>query len=578
MANLSQSKREEMLEFLNKIKAEHQDDETLMAINEIENALTEKKYGLVWEEHTERVDEEMVNNIPIFTEIEDRKIKNSESNDYNFLIEGDNLHSLKLLEKTHKGKIDVIYIDPPYNTGNKDFKYNDNYVDKDDGFRHSKWLSFMSERLKIAKKLLNEKGIILISIDEKEQAQLKLLCDEIFEEANMLSTHHLQVRYTNKSLNEDNDWQPVMEYVYIYAKNKLLFKANKPFEKYDLSKFCYEITELTKGETVEIAGKKVTIFKDKEWKIEKKDEGKVGYLKETWASGSLINQSGTASEFLSKYLIQRKEIDGLKVLYKIHNMGEEGDGLGYRYVSGPRKETAIRGKFYSGVPLERIEELKSGKSIKTRPIVNLYDYSGEFGNIRHEGKVAFNSGKKPIKLIKELINYYIDKNITILDFFAGSGTTGHAVMQLNKEDGGNRKYILCTNNENNICEEITYQRLQNIQNELPHNLKYFKTGFIPKFSENEESSIKYKMLNHIKELIELEYMCEIDGINNILVRDEEEFDEIVNENMKENIRLFVSSDIFASKEQQLILEQKNIEKIEIPEYYYRSELREVGEL
>lgn len=578
MANLSQLKRKKMLKFLDKIRAEHQDDETLMAINEIENALTEKKYGLVWEEHTERVDEEMVHNIPIFIENEDRKIKNSESNDYNFLIEGDNLHSLKLLEKTHKGKIDVIYIDPPYNTGNKDFKYNDNYVDKDDGFRHSKWLSFMSERLKIAKNLLNEKGIILISIDEKEQAQLKLLCDEIFEEVNMLSTHHLQVRYTNKSLNEDNDWQPVMEYVYIYAKNKLLFKANKPFEKYDLSKFCYEITELTKGETIEIAGKKVTIFKDKEWKIEKKDEGKVGYLKETWASGSLINQSGTASEFLSKYLIQRKEIDGLKALYKIHNMGEEGDGLGYRYVSGPRKETAIRGKFYSGVPLERIEELKSGKSIKTRPIINLYDYSGEFGNIRHEGKVAFNSGKKPIKLIKELINYYIDKNITILDFFAGSGTTGHAVIQLNKEDGGNRKYILCTNNENNICEEITYQRLQNIQNELPHNLKYFKTRFIPKFSEDEESSIKYQMLNHVKELIELEYMCEIDEINNILVRNEEEFDEIVNESMKENIRLFVSSDIFASKEQQLILEQKNIKKIEIPEYYYRSELREVGEL
>lgn len=130
MANLSQLKRKKMLDFLDKIRAEHQDDKTLIAINEIENALTEKKYGLVWEEHTERVDEEMVHNIPIFTEIEDRKIKNSDSNDYNFLIEGDNLHSLKLLEKTHKGKIDIIYIDPPYNTGNEDFKYNDIFVEK----------------------------------------------------------------------------------------------------------------------------------------------------------------------------------------------------------------------------------------------------------------------------------------------------------------------------------------------------------------------------------------------------------------------------------------------------------------
>ena len=281
------------------------------------------------------------------------------------------------------------------------------------------------------------------------------------------------------------------------------------------------------------------------------------------------NSSG---RFFRDFLANRKDIDGLGVLYKVYDIGD--DSYDYRYFTGPKKANATKGKYFQGVPVEKLDE---GAEI-TKPIPNFYDMSGDFGNIRHEGKVAFNSGKKPIKLIKQYLEYFKEKDITILDFFAGSGTTGHAVMQLNKEDGGNRKYILCTNNENNICEEITYQRLQNIQNELPHNLKYFKTGFIPKFSKNEESSIKYKMLNHIKELIELEYMCEIDGINNILVRDEEEFDEIVNENMKENIRLFVSSDIFASQKQQLILEQKNIEKIEIPEYYYKNELREVGEL
>ena len=488
MANLSKIKREKMIKYLEELKKMNDDEENIRAITEIENALNEKKYGLVWEEHSEKVDEMLERNIPIFVEDEKRKIVVDEEEGYNFLLEGDNLHSLKLLEKTHKGKIDVIYIDPPYNTGSKEenFNYDDNRVDKKDSFRHSKWLSFMNERLQITRNLLKDDGLICISIDENEQAPLKLLCDEIYGENNYLSTHHIQVRYANKTLNEDSDWQPVMEYIYIYTKSKLLFKANKPSEDYDLSKFQFKINELTEGNTIRIANKDVTIFKDGEWEIIEED-GNINGLKETWASGSIVRQGGTAAEFLSKYLIERKSIDGLNVLYKIHGMGVEGDGLGYRYVTGPKKDNAIRGKFYTGVPIERRNELNSGASIKTKPISNFYDFSGDFGNIRHEGKVPFNNGKKPIKLIKELINYHTNKNATILDYFAGSGTTGHAVMQLNKEDGGNRKYILCTNNENNICEEVTYKRLKNIQKELPHNLKYYKTDFIPKFSDTEES-------------------------------------------------------------------------------------------
>lgn len=144
MANLSQVKREKMLCFLEKLKEEHSDDESLIAINEIEKELTSKKYGLVWEEHEEEVDVKMRTHIPVFTEDNSKEIVgNPESEDFNFLLEGDNLHSLKLLEKTHKGKIDVIYIDPPYNTGKKDFVYDDQHVDTLDAFRHSKWLSFM---------------------------------------------------------------------------------------------------------------------------------------------------------------------------------------------------------------------------------------------------------------------------------------------------------------------------------------------------------------------------------------------------------------------------------------------------
>lgn len=184
MANISQNKRLRMLAYLETIKAEHTDDESIRAITEIENHIRDKKYGLVWEEHSERVDEMLEQNIPIFTEDVDKKITASAEGVYNFILEGDNLQSLYLLEKTHKGLIDVIYIDPPYNTGSEDFIYDDNYVDALDGYRHSKWLSFMQRRLMIASRLLSENGIVMISIDENEVSQLKILCDEIFGEEN----------------------------------------------------------------------------------------------------------------------------------------------------------------------------------------------------------------------------------------------------------------------------------------------------------------------------------------------------------------------------------------------------------
>ena len=132
-----------MLKFLETLKEQNSYDESLIAINQIENELTSKKYGLVWEEHEEEVDVKMRTHIPVFTEVEEKEIVgNPDSEKYNFLLEGDNLHSLKLLEKTHKGKIDVIYIDPPYNTLNDGFTYSDEKVDGTDCFRHSKWYSF----------------------------------------------------------------------------------------------------------------------------------------------------------------------------------------------------------------------------------------------------------------------------------------------------------------------------------------------------------------------------------------------------------------------------------------------------
>ena len=153
----------------------------------IELLRTHKKYGLVWEDKPENVEERLREELPVLTEVKERAIisKDPEAPNH-ILIEGDNLESLTALTYTHAGKIDVIYIDPPYNTGNKDFIYNDSYVDKEDAFRHSKWLSFMSKRLVIAKKLLSDQGVIFVSIDDNEQANLKLICDEIFLRTNFI--------------------------------------------------------------------------------------------------------------------------------------------------------------------------------------------------------------------------------------------------------------------------------------------------------------------------------------------------------------------------------------------------------
>lgn len=489
------------------------------------NSLNEEKngkLGLIWDR--EKVPEDIVlecnKKIPILKNIDSKNVISDtcHSNENNILIEGDNFHSLSVLSYTHGDSIDVIYIDPPYNTGSEDFIYNDKFVNSDDGYRHSKWLNFMDKRLKIAKRLLKDDGIIFISIDDNEYAQLKMLCDKIFGEDNMLSIHHIQVRYNNKSLNEKKDWQPVIEYVLIYAKNKFLFKANKPYDEYNVENFIYSFEELSEGETINLGGKKVKIFKHGEWKINKADKGKVDLLKETWASGSVL-KGNTSGKFFDTQISPRKKLDGLNCLYKVYDIGE--DGLGYRYFTGPQKENSTRGKFYSGIPLDRLEELKNGKSLKYKPITNFYDYSADFGNIRNEGGIPFNNGKKPVKMLKQLINYHPNKNALVLDFFAGSGSTGHAVLELNKEDNGNRKFILCTNNEvglkleqefkkknnidnsklleykkkgnkkwldylekNGICSTVTYPRIKNViegysnKEGLGGNLRYFKTDFV----------------------------------------------------------------------------------------------------
>src|SRR5699024_2914078 len=151
-------------------------------------------------------------------EVNEHRIFNGEEHPDHLLIEGDNLHALKTMQYTHKNKIDVIYIDPPYNTGNTDFVYNDKFVDGEDSWRHSKWLSFMNKRLRLARELMTDEGVIFISIDDNEQAQLKLLCDQVFGEGNNLgiitTVNNLKGRSDGEFFATSN------EFIIVYAKDK----------------------------------------------------------------------------------------------------------------------------------------------------------------------------------------------------------------------------------------------------------------------------------------------------------------------------------------------------------------------
>ena len=215
--NLSKLKREHLLDICSRIKNKEMVDVTEIA--ELEQFIKSMKYGLNFEQHEEPVDRTLKTHVPIFKEFKE-VINNPESADCNFLLEGDNLHSLKLLEKTHKGRIDIAYIDPPYNTLNEDFVYGDKMLDENDGFKHSKWLSFMKERLQIARKLLADDGVIFISIDDREQAQLKLLCDEVFGEENFVCS--FVWKKNNDAVRKNISKILVLnEYIICYQKSKL---------------------------------------------------------------------------------------------------------------------------------------------------------------------------------------------------------------------------------------------------------------------------------------------------------------------------------------------------------------------
>lgn len=551
MANLSQEKRQRMLAFLETIRQEHKDDdEVLIALGEIESELNAKKYGLVWERHEEAVDEQMRDNIPVFSECEDKEIAADDGGNYNFLLEGDNLHSLRLLEKTHTGKIDVIYIDPPYNTGNKDFVYDDCKVGEDDGFRHSKWLSFMARRLAIAKILLSNSGCIFISIDDNEQAPLKMLCDEIFGEKQFVALIPWRKRTAKSDVpfGISQDCESILCYANPDFKAAVRGKERKYYETSDYPGKPWRFHDLTKQTTIEERPKSnFTIVNPKTG-----DKYPVNPLR-SWA---------ITSETFDKYynegrIIFPGDYDFMRISKPVLRYWKEDD---------VKKAGADFGLVAAStfLPSDMVGMTQDG----TKEITAIF------------GQKKF-SFPKPLSLIHYLLSIATVKHTdaTILDFFAGSGTTGHAVLKLNAEDGGHRRFILCTNNENNICEEVTYERIKRViagygdTEGIPANLKYYKTDFVSKDAED----VSEELLDHIKEMIQLEYGIKLDGSQYIMVLTDEEADELEQhwDEHKDVKALYVSRNVLFTTQQNKLF--GDVETHIIPDDYFKFELQEVGE-
>ena len=576
MANLSQIKRKHMLDFLDELKKENNDDDkTLIAINEIENALNEKKYGLVWERHEEAVDVKMKTHIPVFVEDKEREITAAPGEPYNFLLEGDNLHSLRLLEKTHKGKIDVIYIDPPYNTGNRDFVYDDALIDNEDGFRHSKWLSFIYERLISAKDLLSEKGKIFISIDDNEISNLRLLCNEIFGEDNFIS--QITLLCNPKGRSQDKYFATCHEYLLVYAKNES-----------NLSKDAFQ---------VEKSADKVA----KDYK-QKDERGFFRYLelRNTHREFGRKNRPNLwypifinpSSNLTSKVSLTKND-NFSEPVFPYWKDGYEGCWTWGKELASKDISLLVGRKSAGKWKIYRKSYARdaTGQVAKQKLFTIWQDpsYYTEKGQAEF-GKIFIGSSKndfpqpKSVEYIKNIIRSGSNKDSIILDFFAGSGTTAQAVIELNREDSGHRKFILCTNNENNICQEITYPRVKTVitgvrpdgskySDGIPANLKYYHTDFVAK---NEEF-LSDALLEHIAEMIQLEHGIKLDGKQYLMIMSDEEADRLAAHwsEYPDVKALYVSKNVlFTTKQKQLF---KDVEKYIIPDYYFDFELQEAGE-
>jgi len=492
-----------------KIKQENKNEELLEKISKLENEIkclkNQKRYGLVWENKLEKFEKESENALPVLVKKggKYKDIITNKKDNFNILIEGDNYHALSVLAYTHRNKIDVIYIDPPYNTGNKDFVYNDHYVDKEDRFRHSKWLSFMEKRLKIAKTLLSQRGSIFISIGEDEVSQLRMLCYKIFGEENFIAMFPRKIKGAGKSTDKvanNND------YLLFFSKKKLELNLNQ--EKHTDEGYKFKDKHFNERGFFKLS--------------QCLDYNTLQYNKsmdyEIIINGLKYYPGGKKESWLSRQSGNHKNIDWVwRWSKQLFEFGYKNDFIVVK--SYKNKPNRIYTKTYQNAEIIKnnnkeyeIIFKERTKSITSLEFVdNIYSNDNakkELDSIFREKAFDY---PKPVSLIKKLLEISSNSSSIILDFFAGSGTTGHAVLEVNKQDGGNRQFILCNNNENKICENVTFQRIKRVIEGYTHcsnnksvegvkcNLQYLKTDFIK--LEKSADSLKQKIVDASTEIL-----------------------------------------------------------------------------
>lgn len=477
--NISRQDRESLLAKLAEIRtyiedssANGENERLLTALSEIERDINGRKFGLVYEEHREKIEDILDTHTALLTE--DMEAAVCHGGQTNLLIEGDNLAALQLLKEEYAGEVNVIYIDPPYNTKNKDFIYDDTFVDAGDTFRHSKWVSFMRKRLLLAAELLADGGVIFISIDDNEQATLRFMCDELFGEENFISQLVWEKKRKGSFLS--NSITNIKEYILVYTNNMKRFpglvgQVTRKRETYP----C--INAVNKRGIRTIPAGVPSNYKSADY-----------FLPE----GAIISDK-TMNMVLHSDLI----ISG-GVLAK--DVVIEGN---WRYAQEALDEYAAQGNLYltRDLYLRRIVEQPRFKMLK-----DLLSREGEDPERTYKteidpedlfacgwgtnedadeelrqilgGQKKFNY-PKPVRLLEKLIASVRRADALCLDFFAGSGTLGHAVMKLNQLDGGERRFILCTSNENNICREVTYERLKRVieQENYEASLRYYQVEY-----------------------------------------------------------------------------------------------------
>lgn len=593
--NVSKQKRDELIGKINSIRAyiaaAPQDENTgnlLAYLSDLEKELGSQKFGLVFEEHREAIDETLETHTPVLTENADLFI--DRGGEVNFLLEGDNLAALELLKKTHSGRIDLIYIDPPYNTGHKDFIYDDSFVDAQDTFRHSKWLSFMSKRLALAKVLLSEHGAIFISIDDHECAALKLLCDEIFDESCFVADVSWQRTYSTR--NDSKGIPSEVEHILAYS-SKPDWNPNKlPRTEEMDSKYSNPDNDVMPWTSSDAFAPGASTHQGMVYAIQHPFTGKMiyPYKGSCWR----YQQSDMLSIMCGWCNYELKDLHDEKKRAAVCGVSEIDIRPNVQAIvlSEPLELSAAKAQaVYNRGQWPRFYFTQKGKggirrktyldSVGGRLPTNYwpYDEAGHTDEAKKEtGKIlgdmtAF-STPKPVRLMDRILTIASEPDSTILDFFAGSGTTGHAVLAHNAAHAdSHRKFILCTNNENGICRNVTYERLKRIMesNDYKASLKYQVVDFVP-IDERLYYEYADELLHHVRELVELENSVNFTGNAEIaIVLTDEELRTFTSDqaSLDKCQTLYLGHDILPNGEQESALRANEIQVRIIPDYYYR---------